>query len=260
MNHSAQAAFAVVIPAYDEAGTIRGVVERALRHIGTVVVVDDGSTDATAAALTDLPVTVLRNADNLGKAASLRRGIAHAVRNGASAVITLDADGQHDPDDIPRLISAHLENPGRIVIGARLHEKCKIPRSRYLANRFANFWFARAAGYSCPDSQSGFRIYPANVLRSIGLDDNTSMRFVFETEVLIDAARSGITSVAVPIAAIYKADARPSHFRPVVDVLLITRMVAWKILNRPVFYRMGGNGGKPGFPSVRSPRGSENAR
>ena len=242
--------FSVVIPAYNEAATLRGVALAALEHARSVIVVDDGSTDGTAAAIADLPVSVLRNDCNLGKAASLRRGLAQAVRDGASAVITLDADGQHDPRDIPRLIALHLQHPARIVVGARLHDKHKIPRARYLANRLANLAVGWAAGYSCPDTQSGFRLYPAAVLRSIDLERNESRRFVFDSEVLIDAARMGITTVEVPIAAIYKSDARPSHFRPVRDVVLITLMLAHKIFARAVLSRKGGHGGKPWFPSV----------
>lgn len=224
--------FAVVIPAFNESATIRDVVTRTLRQVERVIVVDDGSNDGTAAALEDLPVTVLRNPVNLGKAAGLRRGMEHALREGVAVAITLDGDGQHEPEEIPRLIAAHLKRPGAIVIGARLHEKTRIPRARYLANRFANFWIAWAAGYPLIDSQSGFRLYPASLLHAIDVTRNKSAGFVFESEILIDAARIGVRSVAVPIAAIYRAQARPSYFRPCVDVLLITRMVAWKLLSR----------------------------
>ena len=222
-------ALAIVIPAYNEGATIRGVVVRCLEHVTTVIVVDDGSTDETHAALRDLPITLLSHPTNRGKSASLRWGLAQALRTGADAVITLDGDGQHLPEDLPKLIEAYMRDAGCIVIGARLHEKKQIPRARYLANRFANFWVTQAAGRAYPDTQSGFRIYPSLFLRMI-LAANASTRFVFETETLIDAARMGFRSVAVPIAAIYAAGARPSHFRPVLDVLLITRMVAWKIL------------------------------
>lgn len=223
---------AVVIPAFNEAATVRDVVSRALREADRIVVVDDGSDDGTGAALDGLPVTLLRNSANLGKAASLRRGISKALNDGATAVVTLDADAQHEPEDIPRLVAAHLRNPQVIIIGARLHEKRRMPRLRYLANRFANFWIAWAAGYPVSDSQSGFRLYPAHVLTAIDVRNDASTRFVFESAVLISAARAGFTSEAIGISAIYPGDARRSHFRPVVDVLLITRMVAWNLLRR----------------------------
>jgi glycosyltransferase involved in cell wall biosynthesis len=223
---------AVVIPAFNEAPTIRDIVVRALRQAERIIVVDDGSVDGTGAALQGLPVTVLCNPANLGKAASVRRGMLRALMDGASAVVTLDADAQHEPEDIPRLVAAHVRNPDAIIVGARLHEKDKMPRARYLANRFANFWIAWAAGYPISDSQSGFRLYPAALLSAIDIRNDKSPGFVFESAVLINAARVGVTSVAVGISALYPAGARESHFRPVLDVLLITRMVAWKLLSR----------------------------
>jgi glycosyltransferase involved in cell wall biosynthesis len=223
---------AVVIPAFNEAPTIRDVVTRALREVERVIVVDDGSGDGTGAALQGLPVTVLRNPANVGKAASLRRGMVRALADGASAVVTLDADAQHEPEDIPRLVAAHLRKPHAIIVGARLHQKNRIPRARYFANRFANFWIAWAAGYPISDSQSGFRLYPATLLTAIDIRNEKSYGFVFESAVLINAARLGVTSVAVGVSALYPPGARASHFRPVLDILLITRMVAWKLLTR----------------------------
>jgi len=241
---------AVVIPAFNEASTIRDIVTRALRQVERIIVVDDGSGDGTGTALRGLPVTVLRNPTNLGKAASLRRGMVHALMDGASAVVTLDADAQHEPEDIPRLVAAHARNPQAIIVGARLHDKHRIPRARYLANRFANFWIAWAAGYPISDSQSGFRLYPATLLSAVDVRNDTSLAFVFESAVLINAARLGVPSIPVGISALYPAGARASHFRPVVDVLLIARMVAWKLLSR------GFN--IPGF--IRSRRCPDRAR
>jgi glycosyltransferase involved in cell wall biosynthesis len=229
-------AFAVVIPAFNEAATIRDVVTRCLDHVAQVVVVDDGSTDGTAEQLGGLEATVLRVERNRGKAASLRLGFEHALKSGVCAAITLDGDGQHLPEDIPRLVAAYLQHPGSIVIGTRLHDRVKIPRVRYLANRLANYWVTLAAGRSYPDTQSGFRIYPAAFLRR-ALALNTSRRFVFESEILIDAARNGIPSAAVPIEPIYDTGMRASHFRPVLDAILIGRMIALKIFGRAKGFR-----------------------
>ena len=221
---------AVVIPAYNEAPTIRDVAARALCQVQTVVVVDDGSTDGTAAALEGLDVTVLSHPVNRGKAESLRLGMRYAVASGAAGVITLDGDGQHRPEDIPRLVQAYRDRAGAIVIGARLHDRSQIPPLRYFANRFANFWVACAARRSYPDTQSGFRVYPAELLRSRLVTQNQSVRFTFETEILIDAARAGLPAVAVAIEALYPQRARASHFRPVADIVLIARMISRKIL------------------------------
>jgi len=223
---------AAVIPAYNEAPTIREVATRTLRLVPDVIVVNDGSTDATAAALQGLPITIISNPVNYGKGASLWRGFALAMADGADAVITLDGDAQHDPEDIPRLIDAAHAHPDRIIIGARLWDREKVPPLRYLGNRFANFWVAWAAGFPVADSQSGFRLYPASVLREVQLFHGPNARFAFESEILIEAGRAGVRSAAVPIAALYPPDARPSYYRSTVDTARIVRMIAWKLLSR----------------------------
>ena len=134
--------YAVVIPAYNEAATLRSVAQRALAFSSCVIIVDDGSTDDSAARVDDLPVVLLRNAVNQGKAASLWQGMQHALHLGADAIITLDADGQHAPEDIPALIGAGRSHPRHIIIGARLRDPASIPASRYIANRIANFWIS----------------------------------------------------------------------------------------------------------------------
>jgi glycosyltransferase involved in cell wall biosynthesis len=226
---------AVVIPAYNEAQTIRGIAQGALRSTSLVIVVDDGSADATAAALDGLPITLLRNAENSGKAASLARAFAHALDCGADTVVTLDADGQHRPEDIPLLLAAHDASPRAVVVGSRLHDDTNIPRDRYLANRFANFWIAWAAGQPISDSQSGFRVYPASLLREVKPRNDRASGFVFESEVLIEAGRRGYMIRAVPVPAIYEPRGRRSHFRPILDIARIVRMVAWKLLSRGLY-------------------------
>ena len=229
------ARFAVVIPAYNEAATIRDVAIRALRQVPRVIVVDDGSVDGTASKLDALPLTLLQNPVNLGKAASLWRGMQQALQDGAEGVITLDGDGQHEAEDIPCLIAESKRYSNAIIIGSRLHDKQNIPTARYCANRFANFWIAWAAGYPIADSQSGFRIYPAQLLRCIHVAHGKAASFVFESEILIEAGRRGVESVAVPVKVIYRNGARPSHFRAVKDIALIVRMVAWKLLSRGMY-------------------------
>jgi glycosyltransferase involved in cell wall biosynthesis len=227
--------YAVVIPAYNEAATIRDVALRALAQVAHVIVVDDGSKDGTPAQLNDLPVDCLFNSENRGKAASLWRGFQRALESGASAIVTLDADGQHRPEDIPRLIAAHVRAPDRIVIAARPHQKKNAPAARYYANRFADFWIGWASGQRVADSQSGFRLYPAEVLRQVAVNRDKAAGFVFESEILIVAARQGFGTITVPVPALYISDGRRSHFRPVLDILRIARMVAWKLLSRGMY-------------------------
>ena len=221
---------AAVIPAFNEEATIRDVVGRALRQVARVIVVDDGSCDGTSAALAGMPVTVLRNERNCGKAHSLMRGMEEAFRHGAAAVVTLDGDGQHAPEEIPRLLSALRAEPRSIAIGSRLHDAPNIPLDRYLANCFANFWIGWAAGHRIDDSQSGFRVYSEAAWREV-LSRCGTQGFVLESEALIEAGRAGFRLVAVPVAAIYATRARRSHFRPVLDIVRIARMVSWKLLS-----------------------------
>jgi glycosyltransferase involved in cell wall biosynthesis len=227
----------VVIPAYNEAATIRDVVQRALRQAHLVIVVDDGSADGTASALADLDVVLLRNAANLGKAASLRRGAEEAMRRGAVAIVTLDGDGQHYPEDIALLLGAWRETPERIVIGSRLHRREAIPSARYWANRVANFWIGLVAGYAIADSQSGFRVYPARVLREARVCCDRAHSFVFESEILIEAARLGVQARCLPVQVNYNSRARASHFRPVLDIARIVRMVAWRLVSQGLLQR-----------------------
>jgi glycosyltransferase involved in cell wall biosynthesis len=228
---------AVVIPAYNEVATIRDVAARALAQVPLVIVVDDGSTDGTAPALGGLQVVLLRNAGNCGKAASLRRGADEALQRGAQAIVTLDGDGQHCPEDIPRLLDAWREAPAEIVIGSRLHRRDRIPGARYWANRVANFWIGLAAGYAIADSQSGFRVYPARLLREARVKSGRARSFVFESEILIEAARLGVRARCVPVEVVYAERARASHFRPVLDIARIVRMVAWRLISQGLAQR-----------------------
>jgi glycosyltransferase involved in cell wall biosynthesis len=228
---------AVVIPAHNEARTIRAVAAGALQQLPLVIVVDDASTDGTADLLEGLPVVVLRNEQNRGKAASLLRGVSAAIERGASAIVTLDGDGQHSPEDIPSLLKAYHAMPGGIVIGARLHHRASMPPSRYWANRFANFWIRLASGYPIADTQSGFRVYPARLLQTAKVGSSRAHSFVFESEILIEAARHGVFATCVPISVVYSARARASYFRPVVDIARITRMVAWRLLREGTLLR-----------------------
>jgi glycosyltransferase involved in cell wall biosynthesis len=221
---------AVVIPAYNEAATVADVAERALRHTRHVYVVDDGSEDDTAARLAGLPITLISNGTNLGKAESMARGFAAALEQSMDAVITLDADGQHRPEDIPRLLEAAAKYPGDIIVATRLEERERMPRSRRFGNRQADFWISWAAGYPIRDTQSGFRLYPAAVLERLEVRRGRRNSFVFESEVLIEAARFGCYARPVAIEAIYGDDLRESHYRASADTMRIVRMVAGKLL------------------------------
>ena len=220
----------IVVPAYNEARTIRAIAEAALALCPRVVVVDDGSTDATAACLHDLPLTLLAHSANQGKAASLRSAFRHALANGASGVVTIDGDGQHDVADAVVLLALWRRHPDCIVLGSRLHDKSSFPLARYVANRVACFWISCAARHPIADSQTGFRVYPGAVMALALGDGVRSGRFTFESELLIEAARREHSTLAVPIAARYCGQARASHYPSIVDTTRIVLMVASRLL------------------------------
>jgi glycosyltransferase involved in cell wall biosynthesis len=222
----------IAIPAYNEAGTIRTLAMDALALCPRVIVVDDASDDGTATQLLDLPLVLLTHATNQGKAASLRSAFAHALAQDARCLVSLDGDGQHDPYDAPGLLAAWHQDPGRIVIGSRLHDRHRFPASRYRANRIACFWISWAAGHPIADSQSGFRVYPRAVMELALGPRVKSERFAFESEILIEAARHGHATLAVAVPGVYPANARPSHFRPVVDIAKIMLMVGRRLLRQ----------------------------
>ncbi len=224
-----------VIPAYNEAATIRDVASRSARQIEHVIVVDDGSTDGTAEAVVGLPVIVLRQAANCGKAASLWRGFQHALGAGGSGIVTLDGDGQHAPEDIPRLIAQAVSHPETMIIGGRRRDQRRAAFWRYAANRVSDFWISWAAGYPIEDSQSGFRVYPASLLRRATIQHGKARSFVFESEILIEATRLGYRILPVSIETLRRPGARPSYFRPVLDIARITRMVGWKLIARGMY-------------------------
>jgi glycosyltransferase involved in cell wall biosynthesis len=230
--------FVVVIPAFNEARTIAHLVSRVKPLVGDILVVDDGSTDATASCLEGRGVTVLRNETNRGKGASLMRGFAEALKLQPDGVITMDADGQHAPEDLPKLIAAARDRPGSLILAARLDNRSAAPRLRRCANRFADFWISWAAGYKLVDTQSGYRVYPPILLRQLDLSHAAAHGFVFESEVLIEAARLGYYCEQVRIAATYLPSARKSHYLPVTDTWSIVRMVAGR-LGRKWMYPRG---------------------
>ena len=231
---------AVVIPALNEELRIRGVVEDALAHCPHVIVIDDGSTDATCERIADLPVIVLRHPQRMGKGASLRDGFAEAMRRGFRAVVTMDGDGQHAGADIPRLVDAANHYPGHIVIGARLRKRARQPTYRRLANEFGDWGIAWGCGFRIADTQSGQRLYPAAVC---ALGDVPGEDFVFEAQILISASRQlGMRCVAVPIESRYQTEGAPvqfrkSHFRPLRDLWRITSHVVAQVWNHGGIFR-----------------------
>jgi glycosyltransferase involved in cell wall biosynthesis len=223
---------AIVIPAYNHGRQLGDVLAKALRIGFPVFVVDDGSTDSTPQILASFShVTVIRHEMNQGKGASLLDGFSLALKV-ADYAITLDADGQHNPNDILSLVRAVPERERPLVLGTRLGmEHAHVPWTSRWGRRFSNFWVWASCGKWIADSQSGFRLYPLPETLSLGA---ASRRFQFEVEILVRAAWAGIPVLEAPVSARYEsAKERISHFRPFVDFmrnfsvftkLILTRM------------------------------------
>ena len=205
----------IAIPAYNEATTVADVVAAARVH-APVLVVDDGSTDDTARRAAAAGAEVVRHAARRGKGAALATAFTAARAKGATFVVTLDADGQHDPVDVPSLLAAARATPRTVVIGSR--RDAELPRGRALAIRLAGFWVNWIAGAPVADTQSGFRVYPLALFDEVRLG---SGRFVFETAVLVEALRHGWCVHEAPIRVVPYA-ARPSRFHPLGDGASIT--------------------------------------
>jgi glycosyltransferase involved in cell wall biosynthesis len=200
----------VLIPCLNEEKAIAQVVKSTLRLSAPVIVIDDGSDDRTPEIVGTLPVTLLRHPQRQGKGEALRTGFREALRQGFDAVVTMDGDGQHLADDIPRLVDVGQRFPDHIVIGARLLQREQQPKSRRRANDLADWGIS----WACAQ-----RWYPRSALELVELD---AQNFVFEAAVLIAASREKeLGIVSVPIASRYEGSFRLSHFSPVRDVLRI---------------------------------------
>jgi glycosyltransferase involved in cell wall biosynthesis len=222
----------VVIPCFEAEGTIAGVVRGARAAGYPVVVVDDGSRDRSAEEAEAAGATVLRHPANHGKGTALQTGFAWAESRGASAVATLDADGQHDPRELHAMVAAHEAEPRALVIGVRSFTADAMPRWSRIGNRISTYWISRYAGRRHRDTQSGFRVYPRVLYASAPL---RSRRFETESELVLYAAKLGLPLVEVPIRTIYNSakaanganvsDRGGSHFRGFRDTLRIMRLV-----------------------------------
>ena len=205
-----------VIPTYNNVGTVADVVRGVLRQGLPVLVVDDGSDDGTAEKLEGLDIKVLRHPRNLGKGRALRTGLEAARTAGFRFALTIDADGQHDPADIPALVAAAGERT--LVVGSRNIAAEGMSSGSTFANRFSNFWFTVQTGRKLPDTQTGFRVYPLEDLPSLRL---LTARYEAELTLLVFSAWKNLRLVPVPVRVYYPED-RVSHFRPFADFFRIS--------------------------------------
>ena len=209
---------AIVIPVYNHGTRIRDVILKTIPLGYPVFVVDDGSTDQTAEVLSSMKgITVLGHPQNLGKGAALKTGFAAALKV-SDWVITLDADGQHKPEDIKILTAAVTKEKRAIIIGAREGMNGEhVPWTSRFGRGFSNFWVWLSGGPRVSDSQSGFRVYP--LPESLDLDVR-ALRFQYEVEILVRAHQNGMSVIEAPVQVVYQKGAeRVSHFHPWKDFL-----------------------------------------
>ncbi|MBQ7273375.1 MAG: glycosyltransferase family 2 protein [Bacteroidales bacterium] len=212
----------VIIPTYNNAGTLQDVLSRVLAQGLPVVVADDGCTDNTREVLDSViagpyrqsTVTVLTHSHNLGKGAALKTAFRWALENGYSYAVTIDSDGQHYPEDIPLLLEEKGERT--LVVGSRTTRGANAGGS--FANRFSNFWFTAYTGIRLTDTQTGFRLYPLRDLPSLKF---VGSRYEAELSILLFSAWKGLRLVPVQVRVNYPRD-RVTHFRPFQDFMRIT--------------------------------------
>lgn len=221
-----QMGICVIVPTYNNEKTLQRVVQDVLQYTSDLIVVNDGATDTTSAILDSFGAQIVRidYSPNKGKGYALRMGFEKALSLGYKYAITLDSDGQHFANDIPKFIEVHRTHPNHVIMGARNLETKGMPAKNGFANRFSNFWFRLQTGIYMPDTQTGFRLYPLEKIKKLNF---FTTRFEFEIEVIVKLAWRDVPFVSVPIQVKYDPNERVSHFRPGPDFTRISFLNAW---------------------------------
>ncbi|MBQ3635408.1 MAG: glycosyltransferase [Bacteroidales bacterium] len=211
----------VVIPTYNNEGTIESVVRGAMEECQDVIVVCDGATDRTGEILRGIEgITLVEYAENKGKGYALRRGFEKALEKGFAYAITLDGDGQHYTKDIGKFLEANRKHPGALIVGNRNLENVDRSKGSSFANKFANFWFFVQTGKRLEDTQTGYRLYPIKKLWGLKL---LTYRYEAELELLVFSSWHGVQIESIPIDVYYPPrEERVSHFRPTMDFVRIS--------------------------------------
>jgi glycosyltransferase involved in cell wall biosynthesis len=212
-----------LIPALNAEDSIASVIRSALPYVAQVVVVDDGSSDRTGEVAKEAGAVVLRHDVNRGKGGALKTGFHYVVDNGFDGVITLDADGQHLPSEIPRFVACHRQTNADLIIGGRSHLFHGMLPRRRRANQFSAWTISVCSGTHVPDSQSGFRFYSLPLLRKVRMRADG---FDMESEVIVRAGRHRFKIVTIPIDLGFVDGQSTSHYKPLKDTLRI----AWTVL------------------------------
>jgi glycosyltransferase involved in cell wall biosynthesis len=213
---------AVLIPSYNAARELGGVIEKVARIVPRerIIVVDDGSTDNTADIARGAGVVLHQHPHNMGKGAALVSGAATASDMNMEFVITLDADAQHDPEEIPKFVEKQAGTDADIIVGNRMSDRRNMPPDRVFANRLTSWFVSLSARCSIPDSQNGYRMIRTSVFEELSFE---TTRYETESEILIRAGRAGARIESVPIRTIYGTEI--SKVNPVIDTLRFFRLV-----------------------------------
>ncbi len=219
----------VLIPTYNNEQTLGQVISDVLQYTDNVIVVNDGSTDATKLILDKFPmIEKVCYETNEGKGFALRTGFKHALAAGYDYAITIDSDGQHFASDLPEFLKKMESAPEAIIIGARNMGQSTVPSKSSFGNKFSNFWFWVTTGLTMEDTQSGFRLYPIRRMKDMKF---VTRKFEFEIEVLVRSSWRGIDVEHVPVGVFYpERGKRISHFRPFRDVTRITILNTFLVL------------------------------
>lgn len=210
------------MPTYNNAGTLRDVVERTLLFCPDVIVVNDGCTDTSAEILASFgeKITIIDYGKNRGKGYALKQGFKKAKELSFDYAITIDSDGQHFPEDIPLFFNALEQHPNALIVGSRNLNQENMPEKNTFANKFSNFWFKVQTGVNLPDTQTGYRLYPLKKLPNLRF---LTSRYEAELELLVGAAWHGTDLIPININVFYpKPEERISHFRPFWDFFRIS--------------------------------------
>ncbi len=216
---------AYLIPAYQACRSLKQVLDGLRAHDpeGAILVVDDGSTDGSGDIARAAGVDVVSHETNRGKGVALRSGFAWLLERGFASAVTVDADGQHRPEDAV-LLAKHPAPPTAIVLGVRDLVRDGAPKPSRFSNRFSNWWVSRFAGVQLSDTQCGLRRYPLAATLALG---GAARGYGYESDLLVRAARAGITIVETEVNVIYPPKAeRVSHFHVVSDpARIVLRLV-----------------------------------
>ncbi|MBU1998544.1 MAG: glycosyltransferase family 2 protein [Candidatus Omnitrophica bacterium] len=210
----------IIIPTFNESRSIVKLLLKIKESGLEVLVIDDGSSDKTAEKAKEQGVIVIKNDTNQGKGATLKIGFTYALENGYQAVITMDGDGQHSPDELPRLIQAGENSSSGIIVGNRMQAVKNMPLIRILTNKFMSWFISRKTGQYIADTQCGLRLIKREVLEKISLE---TKRFEIESELLIKASLAGFKIESLPITSIYYDE--KSQINPFTDTLRFIKFI-----------------------------------